>query len=259
MRREFFADGLNIILSSWWLLLGIWLVLQPDKFAAFLSRKPPVDPESLLSRLQFFGVFFIVTGPFVMMAVASANKDRRTPAAVEEVNVPREFFVDFSFSIVVFVSVCVGSGLLAFICMLLLAVVRLGEHHSDLWFLGIWTTVMGISCLALTAFSPALQEWSRRRRKIVIDDAGLWLWKYGEMMRWPDIQQLECYKGMITGTWKHRRFNIGGGIFSMTSGSGIFSISSGFRDHDGHRWMQNSLYQLITAYWVRNRNTSEKR
>jgi hypothetical protein len=258
MRKELFADGLNIIFSSSWLLLGIWLVLQPDKLATFLSQKPPVDPESLPLRLQFFGIFLIVTGPFVMMAVASANKDRRTPVAVAEGNVPRQLFVDFSLSIMVLVSVFIGSGLLAFICTLLLAFVGLGQHHSDLWFLGIWTTVIGISCLALTAFSPALQEWSSRHRKIVIDDTGLRLWKYREVMRWPDIQQIECYKGMITGTWQHRRFNIGGGIFSMTSGCGIFSISSGFRDHDGYRWMQDSLYEVITAYWLRNRNASEK-
>jgi hypothetical protein len=125
--------------------------------------------------------------------------------------------------------------------------------------IGIFTIVLVISCLTLLAFSPALREWSSRRRKIVVDDAGLWLWKYGEMMRWPDLQLLEGQKGELTAIWNQRRLNIIGGTFSISSGDGFFSISSGVRDHEGNRWSEDTLENLIRAYWARSRDTSAVR
>jgi hypothetical protein len=92
------------------------------------------------------------------------------------------------------------------------------------------------------AASPWLRKRSMTRPLIIIDDAGLWLREVGELMRWSEIQSVECgrlIQPRCTIVWRHKPIRI---------------IAKGnFMDCDGNCLLASSVYSAVKELWEQNR------
>jgi hypothetical protein len=84
---------------------------------------------------------------------------------------------------------------------------------------------------------------------IIIDDDGLWSWRYG-LMPWSEIQAIE---------WKERRGRIGADIVVVRGQERYMLSRCGLwlMDGNGKHWSPRRVYDELTAYWVRNSSASD--
>jgi hypothetical protein len=96
------------------------------------------------------------------------------------------------------------------------------------------------------AANPWLRKRSMRRPLIILDDAGLWLREVGELMRWSEIQSVECgrlIQPRCTIVWRHEPIRI------IAKGS--------YMDRDGKCWLASSVYSAVKQRWEQNHAGSQ--
>ena len=96
------------------------------------------------------------------------------------------------------------------------------------------------------AANPWLRKRSMTRPLIIIDDAGLWLREVGELMRWSEIQSVECGRRIqprCTIVWRHEPIRI------VAKGN--------FMDRDGKCLLASSVYSVVKELWEQNRTGSQ--
>jgi hypothetical protein len=127
-------------------------------------------------------------------------------------------------------------------------------------FLVVWIALVA-GFTIWVAVTPWLRKRSKTRPLIIIDDAGLWLRRVGELMPWSEIQSVEWrvlhewrvhnpginFGGTrdIVVVWKHEQYSLAyhghavGAEFLM--------------DRDDKLWGPYSLYKEIKAHWEQDR------
>jgi hypothetical protein len=109
-----------------------------------------------------------------------------------------------------------------------------------------FVVVFWVVWMAMAAGQPLLRNWSKARPLIIIDDSGLWLRRYGALMRWSEIQSVEWewlgQDARFTIVWTHEPFRLG--------------VRMGYMDGDGNLWRPHSIYEMVKAHWKRNRAAS---
>jgi hypothetical protein len=82
-----------------------------------------------------------------------------------------------------------------------------------------FAVVFWVVWMAMAAGQPLLRNWSRARPLIIIDDSGLWLRRYDELMRWSEIQWVEWewlgQDARFTIVWRHKPFRVGRRLLYM--------------------------------------------
>jgi hypothetical protein len=105
------------------------------------------------------------------------------------------------------------------------------------------------ACGALFAILGAhILRWRKRyknRPLVVIDDAGLWLRKVGELMPWSEIQSVKLEFAnpdalFFVIVWRDQRYEFGAGLL----------------DRNGVQWWARDIREEIEERWQRNRHAS---
>jgi hypothetical protein len=136
------------------------------------------------------------------------------------------------------------------ICVCLSALMHPRPSQKNWWGLLLFFAVAA-ACGALFAILGAhILRWRKRyknRPLVVIDDAGLWLRKVGELMPWSEIQsfKLECTATnaptlYFVIVWRDHRYEFGAGLL----------------DRNGVQWWARDICEEIEERWQRNRHAS---
>lgn len=106
--------------------------------------------------------------------------------------------------------------------------------------------VIFASVAIYAAANPWLRKRSMTRPLIIIVDAGVWLREVGELMRWSEIQSVECGRRIqprCTIVWRHEQIRI------VAKGN--------FMDRDGKCLLASSVYSVVKELWEQNRTGSQ--
>jgi hypothetical protein len=123
------------------------------------------------------------------------------------------------------------------------------QHHS----LPTPTLVGALAFVTIfvTAFPFWMRKSSKTRPLIIIDDDGLWSWRYG-LMPWSEIETIG---------WKERRGRIDADII-VVRGQERYMLSRcglSLMDGSGKLWSPRRIYDELTARWLRNSGASDLR
>jgi hypothetical protein len=123
----------------------------------------------------------------------------------------------------------------------------LNQHHS-LPAPGL-VSALAVGTIFVTAFPFWMRKRSKTRPLMIIDDDGLWSWRYG-LMPWSEIQAIE---------WKERRGRIDADIIVVRRQARYMLSRCGLwlMDGNGKHWSPRRIYNELTACWERNSSASD--